>query len=39
MNARLPSSVLNASVALDQVSAQWDGDIVRQISEFIAIPA
>ena len=39
MNARLPSSVLNAGTALDQVSAQWDGDIVRQISEYIAIPA
>jgi len=39
MNARLPSSVLNAGIALDQVSAQWDGDIVRQISEYIAIPA
>jgi acetylornithine deacetylase/succinyl-diaminopimelate desuccinylase-like protein len=39
MTARLPSSVLNASTALDQVSAQWDGDIVRQISEYIAIPA
>jgi len=39
MTARLPSSVLNAGTALDQVSAQWDGDIVRQISEYIAIPA
>ena len=39
MTARLPSSVLNAGIALDQVSAQWDGDIVRQISEYIAIPA
>ena len=39
MSARLPSSVLNAGIALDQVSAQWDGDIVRQISEYIAIPA
>jgi len=39
MNARLPSSVLHAGTALDQVSAQWDGDIVRQISEYIAIPA
>lgn len=39
MTARLPSSVLNAGIALDQVSAQWDSDIVRQISEYIAIPA
>jgi acetylornithine deacetylase/succinyl-diaminopimelate desuccinylase-like protein len=30
---------LNAAEALSQVSAQWDGDIVRQISDYIAIPA
>ena len=39
MNARLPSSVLDPVAALAQVSAQWDGDIVRQLSEYIAIPA
>ena len=35
MTARLPSSVLNAGIALDQVSAQWDSDIVRQIKELL----
>ena len=39
MNARLPASVLDATAALDQVSAQWDADIVRQLSDYIAIPA
>ena len=39
MNARFPSSVLDSTSALEQVSAQWDGDIVRQLSDYIAIPA
>ncbi len=43
MNAPLykeiPADILNAAKALSQVSAQWDGDIVRQISDYIAIPA
>lgn len=39
MNAPLPASVLNTAAALDQVSAQWDTDIVRQLSDYIAIPA
>ena len=39
MNARLPTSVLDSAAALEQVSAQWDGDIVRQLSDYIAIPA
>jgi acetylornithine deacetylase/succinyl-diaminopimelate desuccinylase-like protein len=39
MNARLPTSVLNSAAALEQVSAQWDGDIVRQLSDYITIPA
>ncbi len=39
MNARLPTSVLDSASALEQVSAQWDGDIVRQLSDYIAIPA
>ena len=39
MNARVPQSMLNAAQALDQISRQWDGDIVRQLSDYIAIPA
>ena len=39
MTARLPSSILDSAVALDQVSAQWDADIVRQLTEYIGIPA
>ena len=43
MNAPLyrevPADVLNAAQALSQVSAQWDNDIVKQISDYIAIPA
>ena len=45
MNARIPQSapgapsVLNAAQALDQISRQWDGDIVRQLTDYIAIPA
>jgi acetylornithine deacetylase/succinyl-diaminopimelate desuccinylase-like protein len=39
MNARVPSSVLNTADALSHVSAAWDGDIVKQITNYIAIPA
>ena len=39
MNARIPASVLNPADALTQVSAQWDSDIVRQLTDYIAIPA
>jgi acetylornithine deacetylase/succinyl-diaminopimelate desuccinylase-like protein len=39
MNARVPSSVLNTADALSHVSAAWDGDIVKQITDYIAIPA
>ena len=39
MNASVPTSVLNAPQILDQVSAAWDGDIVGQLSDYIAIPA
>ena len=39
MNARVPEFALNASQALSQVSQQWDSDIVRQITDYIAIPA
>lgn len=39
MNAPTPAPVLHAATALDQVSARWDGDILRQLSDYIAIPA
>jgi acetylornithine deacetylase/succinyl-diaminopimelate desuccinylase-like protein len=41
MNAprELPSTVLDSVRALDQVTRQWDGDIVRQLTDYIAIPA
>ena len=39
MHKESPADILNAAEALSQVSAQWDGDIVRQISDYIAIPA
>ncbi|GAB3648723.1 M20 family metallopeptidase [Ramlibacter alkalitolerans] len=35
----LPSTILDSALALDQISRQWDGDIVRQLTDYIAIPA
>ncbi len=39
MNARVPTDVFNAATALNQVSQQWDNDIVPQLRDYIAIPA
>ena len=42
MNARVPDvapNALNAAQALNQISRQWDGDIVRQLTDYIAVPA
>ena len=39
MNAPLPAAVLNSALALEQISAQWDQDIVARLSDYIAIPA
>jgi len=39
MNARVPEPVLNAEQTLAQVSQAWDQDILRQLSEYIRIPA
>ncbi|KAF1046646.1 M20/M25/M40 family metallo-hydrolase [Xylophilus sp.] len=39
MNARAPSPVLDTAAALDFATRAWDGDIVRQLSDYIAIPA
>ncbi len=39
LHREIPASILNASQALSQVTAQWDGDIVKQLTDYIAIPA
>ena len=39
MNARIPTHAFNADQALAHASEQWDRDLVRQISEYVAIPA
>ncbi len=39
LHKEVPADILNAAKALSQVSAQWDDDIVKQISEYITIPA
>ena len=39
LHREIPASLLNAAQALSQVTAQWDDDIVQQLSDYIAIPA
>ena len=39
MNARHPAADLDPALALERISAQWDKDIVAQLTEYIAIPA
>jgi acetylornithine deacetylase/succinyl-diaminopimelate desuccinylase-like protein len=39
LHREMPATLLDSATALDQVSRQWDGDIVRQITDYIAIPA
>ena len=39
LHREIPAHVLNAAQALSQVTAQWDDDIVRQLTDYIAIPA
>ncbi|MDD2925499.1 M20 family metallopeptidase [Rhodoferax sp.] len=39
MNALLPEGALDTTQILGQVSAAWDDDIVRQLTEYIAVPA
>jgi len=39
LHREIPANILKADQTLSQVSAQWDNDIVRQISDYIAIPA
>jgi acetylornithine deacetylase/succinyl-diaminopimelate desuccinylase-like protein len=39
LHREIPANILNAAQALSQVTAQWDGDIVKQITNYIGIPA
>jgi len=39
LHREIPVSLLNAAQALSQVTTQWDDDIVRQLADYIAIPA
>jgi len=39
VNALLPEGALDTTQILGQVSAAWDDDIVRQLTEYIAVPA
>ncbi len=39
MNARVPTTAFQPDQALSQLSERWDGDILRQLTDYIAIPA
>ena len=39
LHREISADILNAAEALSQVTAQWDDDIVRQLTDYIAIPA
>jgi acetylornithine deacetylase/succinyl-diaminopimelate desuccinylase-like protein len=39
LHREIPPAVLDSAAVLSQVSRQWDGDIVRQLTDYIAIPA
>lgn len=39
LHREMPGALLDSAAALDHATRQWDGDIVRQLSEYIAIPA
>jgi acetylornithine deacetylase/succinyl-diaminopimelate desuccinylase-like protein len=39
LHREMPTALLDSAAALDQVTRQWDGDIVRQLTDYIAIPA
>lgn len=39
MNARLPASAFQPARALNEISRAWDEDIVRQLQDYITIPA
>ena len=39
LHREIPADILDAAQALSQVTAQWDGDILKQLTNYIAIPA
>ena len=39
LHREIPSALLDPAAALADATARWDGDIVRQLTDYIAIPA
>ena len=39
LHREMPAGLLDAGRALSDVSTQWDNDIVKQLTDYIAIPA
>ena len=39
LHREIPADALDAAQALSQITSQWDGDIIKQITDYIAIPA
>ncbi len=39
LHREIPADILDSAQALSQVTSQWDSDIVKQLSDYIAIPA
>ena len=39
LHHELPTPLLDAAQARARIDAQWDGDILRQLTDYIAIPA
>ncbi|MES2282345.1 MAG: M20 family metallopeptidase [Pseudomonadota bacterium] len=39
LHREIPADILDSAQALSQVTHQWDSDIVKQLSDYIAIPA
>jgi len=39
LHREIPAGSLDTALALDQVTRQWDSDILRQLTEYVAIPA
>jgi acetylornithine deacetylase/succinyl-diaminopimelate desuccinylase-like protein len=39
LHREIPAGILNTAQALSQITAQWDDDIVQQLTDYIAIPA
>jgi acetylornithine deacetylase/succinyl-diaminopimelate desuccinylase-like protein len=39
LHREIPSTILDSAAVLERVTQQWDGDIVRQLTDYIAVPA